>query len=357
MKKNSDNFVDVVGFQFEKIHTGVIAWLLDSERSPLDIHQLEKIARRLGTDAVFPEGAELEKIKAKREYSFDRSLRIDLVLELEFKDHPKSFVLIECKTDSDVRIEQLKKSEEKFLSKKPGIPYSVTVLALGAGQCTLKHQLPKIQKRGFHAVDLKEAVEIFSKLPIAPEIKTYHDWIASLQAESERTEKIFDFLSRVDNPWDASLIDAGYRWRFPIYYLIYNKLRDYLEEGPYKNWAIYSGSNNPVMSWDGGTLINSKKINLFWEFNDNDLCLKAELTEENKEFWEELRQSLIKLCASCPITGKETNKRRGTWVKAYKWGFNFCEEKPQDIIEKIKKIIGDVHPRLKTLGFHPPNGA
>ncbi len=33
----SETFVDIIGFQLEKIHTGVIAWLLDCELSPLPL--------------------------------------------------------------------------------------------------------------------------------------------------------------------------------------------------------------------------------------------------------------------------------------------------------------------------------
>jgi len=343
----SENFVDVVGYQLEKIHTGVIAWLLDSGRSPLPIRDQAQIARELG--AVFPEGAELETITATREYSFGRRLLIDLVLELKFKDDRKTYVLIEYKTDSDVRVDQLNKSEEAFSSKNPGIPYSVTVLALGAGQFTLKHQLPEILKSGYHALDLIKVLEIFSNLPIAPACNIYHDWVTSLQAEHARTENIIDILSNVDNPWHVSLMDAGYRRGFPIFYLIYDKLRDYLEKGPFQKWAIYSGSHNPVMNWQDGWLPKSKNINLYWEFNWDALCLKAEIGEATKEHWAEFRPSFIELCASCPITGRKTANRRGTWVTAYKWEFNFCKEAPDAIANKVTDILDYVHSRLLTL--------
>ena len=43
----AENFVDIVGFQLEKIHTGMIAWLLDSERSPLPVHEQAVLVKKL----------------------------------------------------------------------------------------------------------------------------------------------------------------------------------------------------------------------------------------------------------------------------------------------------------------------
>ena len=156
----AENFVDIVGYQLEKIHTGVIAWLLDSERSPLPAHEQAMLLGKLAPDLL--KGEEFTSTKAKREYSFGRSRRIDLVLEIILKDQTKTYVLIECKTDSDVSIDQLKKSKQAFSEKNPDGFISVIVLAIGAGQFTLMHQLQDIQRHGFHAIDVPRVLSCCS---------------------------------------------------------------------------------------------------------------------------------------------------------------------------------------------------
>ena len=346
----AENFVDIVGYQLEKIHTGVIAWLLDSERSPLPLLEQTAVIAKLTPDIL--QGVEFTKVTAIREYSFGRRRRIDLVLEMNRKDRTKTYLLIECKTDSDVSVDQLKKSAEAFSANNPNVPFSVIVLAVGAGQFTLTHQLRDIQCRGFHTVDLLRTLEIFSKLSIAGTTSTYDDWVASLQAEHTRTIQIDKALAGLDNPWDARLLKTGYRTGFSVFYMLYNKLRAHLDKGFFQEWAIYSGSNNPVMNWQkGGTMVGpeSDAIELYWEFNWNAFCLKAEIEEQTAARWAEIRPTLVELCASCPVAGRETANRRGTWVTAYKWEFDFCKETPSVIAGKTSNILSHVHKHLETI--------
>ena len=48
----AENFVDIVGYQLEKIHTGMIAWLLDSERSPLPLAEQTEVMAKLAPDVL-----------------------------------------------------------------------------------------------------------------------------------------------------------------------------------------------------------------------------------------------------------------------------------------------------------------
>lgn len=73
----AENFVDVVGYQLEKLHIGVLAWLLDSERSPLPLPEQATVMGKLAPELF--KGAELTEVKSRREYSFGRRRRIDLV--------------------------------------------------------------------------------------------------------------------------------------------------------------------------------------------------------------------------------------------------------------------------------------
>ena len=346
----AENFVDIVGYQLEKIHTGVIAWLLDSERSPLPLLEQTAVIAKLAPDIL--QGVEITKAKAIREYSFGRRRRIDLVLEMNRKDRTKTYLLIECKTDSDVSVDQLKKSAKAFSANSPNVPFSVIVLAVGAGQFTLTHQLLDIQRLEFHTIDLLRALEIFSKLSIAGTTSTYDDWITSLQAEHTRTIQVDKALAELDHPWDARLHKAGYRTGFSVFYMLYDKLRAHLDKGLFQGWDIYSGSNNPVMNWKNGWIKvgpKSDAIALYWEFNWDAFCLKAELEEQTAARWTEIRPTLVELCASCPVAGRKTANKRGTWVTAYKWEFDFCKETPSVIAGKTSNILSHVHKRLETV--------
>ncbi|MCY4515107.1 MAG: hypothetical protein OXC69_08240 [Candidatus Tectomicrobia bacterium] len=364
------NFVDVVGYQLEKVHTGVIAWLLGGQGSPLPLAEQEAVIEEIAPGILQKE--QLTAVTARREYSFGRQLRIDLVLKITRKNQTEDHILIECKTDSDVNMEQLIRQRKTFAQKKGAIPFSSIVLAVGAGQFTLKHQLHKIQQLGFRAINLSEALRIFSGLSIAGKHHAYDDWIASLLAERARCDAIAQELSMSDSPRDRRLREAGYRLGFPVYYNFYDSLRTALEGGPFQEWAIYSGGNNPVMNWyseEGWIKSGSKEsaIQLFWEFNWDTLCIKAGIgnpKKENKEqiaarwqYWTDVRHSLVKICATCStLVGKEDDGQEGInfqnprrSVTAYKWQFNYCNEAPHIIADCTKKIIECVHPKLSQL--------
>ena len=349
----AENFVDIVGYQLEKIHTGVIAWLLDSERSPLPTHEQAVLVRKLAPDRL--KGEEVTSTKAIREYSFGRSLRIDLVLEIVLKDQTKTCVLIECKTDSDVSVDQLEKTAEAFSANNPNVPFSVIVLAVGAGQFTLMHRLQDIQRLGFHTIDVPRALEMFSSLSIAKTTRAYDDWIASLQAEQTRSVRIDKALAGLDHPWNTRLVKTGYRTGFPVFYMFYDKLRAFLDKGPFQGWAIYSGRNNPVLNWQEGWITvgsENDAIQLYWEFNWDAFCLKAAVEEKNAacwERWQKIRPAIVELCAPCPIAGRSTDNRRGKAVTAYKWEFDFCKEAPLAIARKTGEILSHVHKHFHTV--------
>ncbi len=349
----AENFVDIVGFQLEKIHTGMIAWLLDSERSPLPVHEQAVLVKKLAPDLL--QGKEVTSTKSVREYSFGRSLRIDLVLEIFLKDQTKSCILIECKTDSDVSVKQLEKTAEAFSAKNSSVPFSVIALAVGAGQFTLMHQLHDIQRLGFHAIDVRCALEIFSRLSIAGTTRTYDDWIASLQAELTRSARIDTALAGLDHPWNIRSVKTGYRTGFATFYMFYARLRACLNKGPFQEWAIYSGRNNPVLNWQKGWIgagSENDALGLYWEFNWDAFCLKAEIDKQNTacwERWQKIRPRIVELCAKCPNAGRPTANRRGTWVTTYKWKFNFCKEEPVAIARKTADILSHLHKHLQSV--------
>ncbi len=347
-----DNFVDIVGYQLEKVHTGVIAWLLDSDRSPLSLAEQVQLAEKLAP-SLFQQKINVQKITAFQEFSFGRRLRIDLVLELHLEGDAKSYILIECKTDSDVRIEQLQQSEAAFKQRYPNAPYFIIVLATGAGQFTVTGQLQKILNLGYQAITLCEAINLFTGLSIAGKNKIYDDWLAALGAESDRSFQVDDALAKVKGPWDPHLAKFGYRMGFPLFYMFYDKIRAQLEMGSYKGWDIYSGSNNPVMNWKNGWVsLGSQQnpIKLYWEFNWWSFCLKAEITQQNLQCWtDKVRPNLVQLCSGCPIQGRMVRNKGGTWVTAYKWDCDFCAETPAIIASKINTVLSHLHDKLRSV--------
>jgi hypothetical protein len=347
----STNFVDVVGYQLEKVHTGVIAWLLDSERSPLESAERALALRNLAPN--LPAVSEQDAVKAVQEYSFGRQHRIDLVLMLGPDEaNPKAAILIECKVDSDVSVNQLAESAKAFSAEHSDVPLSVIALALGAGQFTVRHLLADLKDKGFQAVDLKHALQIFSSLSVGIEEKVYHDWIASLKAEHERNSQVDRALVGMEHPWDDRLSRAGYRTGFPVFYAFYDKLRMHLEKGPFQDWHIGSGSNNPVMTWNdswvtlGGT---DDAIELYWEFNWSALCLKAHIKNDGTANWNQIRSSIVELCETCSLPGRKARGRSGTWVTAYKWEFDFCKETLGAIASKTTGVLSQLHERLRSV--------
>lgn len=198
-------------------------------------------------------------------------------------------------------------------------------------------------------MDLQGTLDHFLGLSIAGENKIYDDWITALKEERKRVDEVNIALASAEDPWDTCLSKAGYRTGFPVFYMFYDKLRAQLQDGPFKNWAIYSGSNNPVLNWQDGWLSIEPKdvqIQLYWEFNWSSFRLKAQIEDKTTVRWNKLRPDLIELCSSCPIAGRKTANRKGTWVTAYKWEFDFCKETPSTITQKTIKILSHVHDQL-----------
>ena len=139
--------------------------------------------------------------------------------------------------------------------------------------------------------------------------------------------------------------------------MFYDKLRAHLDKGRFQGWAIYNGGNNPVMNWRDGRVAAGSEgdaIELYWEFTHNAFRLKAAIKERNTQRWkrwQEIRPALIELCASCPVVGCPPSPRRKPVesVTAYKWEFDFCNETPSVIAEKISDILSHVYKCLETV--------
>src|SRR3972149_10300467 len=189
----SENFVDIIGFQLEKVHTGVIGWLLDTENHSASMSDKIVILNKLLNSSL--QDDDVIKIKPIQEYSFGRSRRIDLVVEVINKGGNTRYLFIECKTDSDINEDQLKQGKEAFSKKKPSDDCSFFVLALGASQFTYKHVAEKIKNLGFIMLDVPTTLRIFRGLSIKGNSKIYDDWLVAIEKEVERSSNIEQVLS------------------------------------------------------------------------------------------------------------------------------------------------------------------
>ncbi len=341
----SDNFVDIIGFQLERVHTGVISWLLDTETLSVPMSDKLVLLSRLLNTSLQDDGG--IKIKPIQEYPFGRSRRIDLVVKVSSKKGDTRSLVIECKTDSDIKVTQLKQSKEAFLKKNPSDDCSFFVLALGASQFTYKHLANDIKDLGFIVLDVPTTLRIFGGLSIKGNNKIYEDWYRAIEKEEERFSDIDKVLSTVENTRAERLKKRDYRLGFPLFYMFYAKLRELLEIGPFKNWAIYSGKNNPVMNWHGSKL-EDESFPFYWEFNKESLKLKARRRKIPLEKWSSLRNEIQRLCNHSQ-GGQKTSDSKGNSVTIYKWDFDFCRESVDKIAIKTNAILKELHEKLRLL--------
>jgi hypothetical protein len=344
----AESFVEIIGYNLERVHAGVLAWLLDTRNESVPLSdKLAALSRLAGANVA---GTPIQTIRTCREYSFGRRLKIDLVIEIELRDKVTRSVAVELKTDSDIDVRQLARTREAYASRDPDARYFV--FALGAGQFTIPHQAKEIDDIGFQAVPLGALLEIFGNLSIKGKSRIYDDWISSLERELERNQLIWQNLSKFENPWADGLEALGYRRGFPLFYAVYSKLRQELDKGAFANWAIYSGRNNPVMNWSDGWVareLPDESWELFWEFNWDALCLKAHLDKIREDRWSEVRCRLLQACEAPGIEGRRANKRAGEYVSVFKWHFNFCNESAAGVSAKVSSVIQEVHPRLQEV--------
>jgi len=345
-----DNFVDIVGFQLEKVHTGVISWLLDSRNPTVPESDRISLLSKLLSNGM--QNDDIASITPIQEYSFGRRRKIDLVVKVMMKKGDTCYLLIECKTDSDVDYEQLQQSRNAFLKEDPHATCSFYVLTLGASQFTYQHMAEKIKELGFNVLNVSGTRKKFSGLSLEGKNKIYDVWCNALKREEERCLNVDKILLKMESPWDDRLRVRGYRLGFPLFYMYYAKLRENLDNSPFKNWAIYTGRNNPVMNWQDGWIKNGQgeeALSLYWEFNWNSLILKVELGDKDHDRWGSLKDKIVHLCKASPVPGRQPASREGTWVSVYKWEFNFCRTPVTEISKNTVMILEDVHGRLRSL--------
>lgn len=353
------NFVDIVGYQLEKVHTGMIKWLLEKKDNsiPMDSERFMIITRIYDIVKKKPNftAEDVCQIKCIPEYSFGRRRKVDLVIEIHLKNKSCQYLVMEMKVDSIPEESQLVGTCNDFIKEKDHT-YSNTVFLLllfGTAQVCMQ---PLTTNHKFSTLKLNQIINIFGGLNIGD--KNYLDWIDSLNGEEERKEKVSYYLGQAGQPWKEEFLkEKGYRLWFPLYYYIYNKMREKSKRS--KEWKIYSGSNNAVMNLWGNEQQEEwifKNENgfgyfLYWEFNDEDFILKIAMDNRNKMDRNILyndRQKIIAICKNVDnYGGNETQNRYGDYVSVYKWSFNFQKRNFEDIISIVDKIVDSIKQQLE----------
>jgi hypothetical protein len=347
------NFVNIVGYQFERVHTGVIAWILETKNDLVTMDRKYEALRRLyrmcNQSITFKE-KDIRNITCTPEYSFGRKRKIDLVVKIDLHNQSTKYLVIEMKVDSIPYSEQLEGTRNDFIQDNNCNPDDALFLLFlfGSAQVCVEPEL-----HSFIVFRLPEIREVFSGLHIDHHV--YDDWIEAIKDEDFRRMDIVKELEDASEIWDEEYWrNRGYRLWFPLFYYVYSELKRHSKR--FDQWDIYSGSNNPVMNWRDGWLkkkILGYDVEFYWEFNYEDFVLKVLLDENNKlpqDDLNRLRREIALLCDQEPLKrGKRTQNRYGTFISLYKWKFDFKKQDFAHIMKEVDELLDKVHPKLISL--------
>ncbi|MEE3950048.1 MULTISPECIES: PD-(D/E)XK nuclease family protein [Bacillus] len=345
----NSNFVDIVGYQFEKVHTGTITWLLDSSSASIPQNEKYKVIRKIYElcDVPIPfECSEIQSIKCKPESSIEKRKRVDLVIDILLKDKKTEHIVIEMKVDTIAKEDQLKATYDGFPGRKNAL---FLLFLFGSSQIC---EIPKHEF--FNNFCLDKIISIFNNVKCRHYI--YKNWIESLQNELKRSETIKHKLVNLNKIKNKEYWrENGYRTDFTAFYYLYNHLKSNSKNADH--WSIYSGNNNPIMNWNPGWLektISDKTIKFYWEFNYESLVLKVKLSKKgyiSPEQLHQLKENISSIASEISgIKGRIVRKQSKTTIynSLYKWKFNFLKENFEEIMKKTEFIINNIHPQLET---------
>lgn len=347
-----NNYVNLVGYQFEKVHTGVIKWILDTKNTMVPIETKYEVLRRIfvmTNNAINFHYNEILSISCIPEYSIGRKRKIDLVVKIDLFQRTTKYIVIEMKVDSIPFSAQLKGTKSDFFQSTQCDSEDAIFLLLLFGSSQVC-QIPELHQ--FHLFRLPEIIEIFNGHYIEDII--YTQWIDSIFDEDYRRSQVLIDLDTVSDIWDMEIWnDKGYRTPFPLFYYLYHHLR--MKSKRQGEWDIYSGQNNPVMNWSHGWLkkdIMGYPVKFYWEFNYNEFVLKGFLDDKKKLPLSELnwlRQEIADICYKEVLTGYPTRKTYGTFISIYKWKFDFKNQPFEDIMKEVDSILDKVPPLLSSI--------
>lgn len=349
---NANNFVNVVGYQFERVHTGVIKWILDSRNQSVSLSDKYSVIKRLFDFCNKPinfNSNQIQSINCIPEYSFGRKRKIDLVIEIYLTSGETKYIVIEMKVDSIPYEEQLNGTFSDFTDSVTANDQNICFMLFLFGSSQVC-EIPS--NHVFSVCRVDNIIKLFSKLNI-PE-KIYLDWLESLNEELSRFNNLMNVLPLTYNIWDYEFWkDYGYRPPFSLFYYFYHYLKE--QSSKPLDWNIYSGSNNPVMNWSPGWQelnYKGKPVLFYWEFNYQDFVLKVNIDEQHKLSKSELtalRKDVESICKSIGVKeGYRTQNRYGVFNSLYKWNYDFLQEDFADIMNTTEELLTKIIAKLKS---------
>ena len=342
---NVENFVQVVGYQLEKIHTAVINWCLEldpnEEISDSKYQTICNIYKKIEKTAPFNK-EEIKHIKGIPEFSFGRKARIDLVIEIT-TNNEKHFLVCEMKVDSDPYVEQL--DNTVHLSKKNLSSSNIDYLLILLGCSSVSREIGDNHSH-FHSIDCNDLLEIFK--PQENDSFIVLQWFESMRSEITKSKNVVEDYKKL-YPLKVKNKEAhkklGYRPLFTLYYYLYSHIRNHFSCK--SDWKVYSGGNNPVMNWEKGWK-SVGPFKFYWEFNYLEYCFKVKIDDKeiSKTQLNKLRGLLVPVLNKLEIPGKEAQKRYGKWNSIYKWKFSPATQSLAEICQIIETQINPVYPEI-----------
>jgi len=346
-----ENFVYIIGYQFERVHTGMIKWLLDWDNT--EISKTDKLTiienfYKYSKKAMPFNLNHIDNITCISEYSFGKRLKIDLVVKLELEKDKEHYLVMEMKVDSIPYEDQLKSTKNIFESNnivnaKKTICADYFLLLFGSSfACDSPGN-----RHDFSYLKLDDIISVFSGLTIKN--YPYRDWIVSLEEELKRyvdVKRNIELLPS-DSIYNSNYwLKNNYRIYLPLFYYIYDDMRKhYLDRK--KSWSIYSGINNPVMNWNGGWIGNDE-FELFWEFNYESFILKMWIDKNkiSREQLNNMREKLYPVCEKTSYQGVKTYRKYSEYNSIFKWDFDFKKMDFEEIAKTVDNDILSIHSGL-----------
>lgn len=286
--------IEVIGYQFERVHTGVIKWLLDSEYQDVPMEEKRKIIERIyeKSHQSSPFASDqVEEIICHPEYAFARTRRIDLVVEIKMADGNRKYIVMEMKVDTIPGGKQLQGTYNDFCCRHSDQKDDTLFLLLLFGTAQV-FKIPDVPP--FHVWKLSDIIDVFQGVEVSHPI--YAEWMRVLEREQDRARHVEERLAGIggkgkDKGWKRH----GYRNRFSFFYYLYDQLRKYSRHGA-EQWKIHGSPHNPLMNftWMPTTLFG-KPVHVYFEFNYEHLFFKLADQEQK------LTRDELTLC-SVPVT-------------------------------------------------------
>lgn len=330
----TNNIIEIIGYQLEKCHSGILAWILSSTNTSIDISDKIRLWRYLFPTTAFSKNNIPDRINTRLEWADGRKIKIDLVIEC-IADNRKEILGIEFKVDSLPSKRQL--DDTKVALKRnygENAEVDVALALVGVSSSTVLSS----EINPFRIIRIDNLLQYIDHLKKDRIVSVWH---AALSAELTRHLSIeTNVHSAISSIWQSrrELSEKGYRWPFPIFYLIYSSIRKNFSTPC--NWSIYSGSNNPVMnctaSWkrhDGAHLY----IEFCWE----DLIVKCGLWDckKPKEWVITCREQVFQYMSNRFPTVVKCQNRYGDSNSLCKFPFQFHKQEFRLIAEQAENIV------------------